>query len=709
MMVSNNFNAIMDEYKDHLFNEENYGIYKQLVRDGFIKVFSSQITNDNLDSHFFNILNILKDGIETRRVHDMVIYFSFEDGIEVKLSIFYYLFNLIFWKLPLSCNDKLISKFLYFPRDLTPQSIKNYIDEKFLEPHQTEYDIQFLNNTIDDAIYKFKYVDLFHQYLLNTINNEDTIDLMNSNPIFYDYLHADLSNVPIENVKDVGMDITNKAIDIIKESDHCLKDPFRTGEGINKRQYKEYTINIGSKPDGFGGVYPHVINSSFCTGGLQSKEDLLVDSGSARFAQIMSKENVGDSGHFSRILGLNNQGSRLHNNPRYICNTKHFLKVKITDKNKLNRYKNRYYRFTKDGIEHKISSNPLRDNLDLIGKTLLFRSPVHCASASRGDGICYRCYGDLAYVNYGLSIGKLAAEILCAILTQMLLSAKHLLETMVIALKWVEGFNSVMEVHANMIAINQELENLDGYILEIPYENLIAANEYDNFDYNIHMESFNVIYPDGNSYAMHTENNDPIYISNALMPLINELSSTAEEQGFYRFNFNDLKDMAVFMVKLSNADISRALDDISSMILNSTGFKNKTIDEAVEQLLDAVIEGKVNIDAVHLEVLLSNQIRVSSKNTEILETPRWEFENARYEIIGLKKALSCHPSITTTLTFERISQALYNPLNFKKRAAHSTDLFFMVQPQELRSVETRDENTKPKSSKLFEYIDMEEE
>ena len=53
-------------------------------------------------------------------------------------------------------------------------------------------------------------------YLLNTINNEDTIQLMNENPEFNSYMHADLSQVPIEDIKNVGMDIENKAVSIMK-------------------------------------------------------------------------------------------------------------------------------------------------------------------------------------------------------------------------------------------------------------------------------------------------------------------------------------------------------------------------------------------------------------------------------------------------------------------------------------------------------------
>lgn len=683
--------------EDHLYNYDYYGAYTELVKTGSIHVFTKDITKDTLDSHFFSILNIFKDGIETSKVRDMKIYVHFTDNVSVKISVFYYFYNLMFWTLPLNAGDSLTSEYLWHPKDLTTSSIKKYIDEKFLEKHQTEYSIKLLNNCIDDSIYKFKYIDEFHLYLLNTINNEDTIELMKNNPEFNQYMHVDLSDAPVEDIKNMGMDYANAAISIIKNSDHCLRDAFRTGQGINTRQWKEFNINIGTKPDGNGGVYSHSINSSFVNGGLQSKDDLIVDSGASRTAQILSKENVGDAGHFSRILGLNNQGSRLHDDPNYICNTKNFQKVYIKDATMLDMYKNRWFRFTEDGIEHKISLSPLRDNKDLIGKTLYFRSPMTCASAARGEGICYRCYGGLAFVNYGLSVGKMAAEILCAILTQMLLSSKHLLESMVIALKWAQDFYDTMEVSMNAICIKSNLENMENYYLEI--SNITFDNEHDQFEYNAHVNNFNVIYPNGEKHCIHTEKSDPIYLSNELLEYIGTLPETEDDT--YIFNFSDIKNIGIFLVKLSNAEISRTLDKLISMIKTASGIEGKDRNEVLQNLIDAVIEGKVRIDAVHLETLLSNQMRAASD--DILNLPRWEFPNAKYHMIGLNKALTDHPSVTVSLQFEKLSKALYYPLNYKKSKPHSTDLFFMTQPQNLLSVELKDDKSKPK--KVFTRVD----
>ena len=70
--------------------------------------------------------------------------------------------------------------------------------------------------------------------------------------------------------------------------------------------------------------------------------------------------------------------------------------------------KNRYYRFNPNGMEYLIDDS----DMSLIDKTIYLRSPMTCACASAGKGICKRCYGDLYYTNYDVNIGKIAAELL---------------------------------------------------------------------------------------------------------------------------------------------------------------------------------------------------------------------------------------------------------------------------------------------------------
>lgn len=678
-----------------LINYENYGIYRDLVQNGYIQINTKDINNENLDNHFFNILNIMRDGIEQDSVHNMAINITFCDGESINLSIFDYFFNLIFWKLPLSVNDELTSEFLFFEEDITKSSIKNYIDEKFLNKHRTEYENIQLNNFIDDCIYKFKYIDEFSLYLLNTINNEDTIDLMNENKEFWDCIHCDLSDVPIEDVKNVGMNFTNKAISIIKNSFHCLADSFRSGEGINARQYKEFTISIGSKPDGNGGVYPANINTSFSNGGVNDPESYFIESSVGRIAQILSKMNVGTSGHFARILGLNNENTNIYQDPKYICNTKNFMKVYIPDLKFLDKFKNRYFRFTSDpnSVEYKVSSTPSRDNQNLVGKYLYFRSPCTCASHARGEGICYRCYGDLAYTNNDINIGKIAAEILSSKLTQKLLSAKHLLESLVKKLEWSEGFNEIFEVDYNMIRFQ---DNFNGKKCKIILEDPSPEDELDDFDYNEYVTNFSIVKPNGDVIDIYTSNADNMYLTKEFSMVLHR--KEPNEDNKYIIDYEDIKDFSIFLVHISNNELQGTLDNLKGIINKSTITEapNMTKDILLQNFIDTIIKGGIGIDSVHAEVIISNQIR-SIDNT--LRKPQWEYPDEPYKLITLNRALMENPSVTTSMEYQKLGKQLFNPLTFKKTEPSISDLFFMVQPQEYMNIELEESNIKSDKDK----------
>ena len=371
-------------------NSTAYGIYNEALENGHMKVLTSSINSETLDLHFKWVINILSDGIETKTVQDIMIDVEFVDGVEVTFTIFDYLFNLIFWTLPASVNEPIDSKKIFFTEDITKSAISSYIDRVFISKYRKIIPFIQLNNIIDGIFCKFRELRKFQMYLANTVCLEDTIELMNIYPEFNETIHLDLTNVPIEDVKDRGMQAANIQAEYIKNSNHCLRDSFRTGEAVSIKQYKEVQASIGSKPDGQGSVFPSIINNSFINGGLQSPEAVCIESSVGRIAQILQKTNVGSSGAFARILGLNNIDTRLHDDPTYSCGTKNFEKVTIKNSTILDLYNMRYYRTNPKGVDKLLDS---RTDKHLIGQTLYFRSPMTCASKAAGNGICYKCYG----------------------------------------------------------------------------------------------------------------------------------------------------------------------------------------------------------------------------------------------------------------------------------------------------------------------------
>ena len=188
----------------------------------------------------------------------------FGDGDVVDLSVFDFYINLIFWYSIIKQGIRVDGRHLHFYESETQDSIKFFLDEYVINVSKKTMDSTLLNGILADTLHKFIQSDEFSMYLANTINLKDTIDLMNTNKEFYDIYHTSLADKPIEDVKDIGMKLANRSIEIIKDSekyigyDHCLANSFRAEQGINVRQYKEFAINIGSKPNGQGGVSPAI-------------------------------------------------------------------------------------------------------------------------------------------------------------------------------------------------------------------------------------------------------------------------------------------------------------------------------------------------------------------------------------------------------------------------------------------------------------------
>lgn len=696
---------ILDEQETYLVNFKNYFIYADMIRSRTqnIKIYvPADITLNNIYDHIDAITAILKDGIDEDYVHGITFTVSWGGDVECDLFIIDYWFSLFMWTMILKNQNPIKPKHIFFSKELKRKNIKNYIDKYVLtKDNKIRFGNVFLNDNICDGLWNFAQIENFSYYLANTINNEDNIDLMNANPTFYNLLHCSMQGVPFDQVKDAGMELTNQAIEIIKDSEryigyeHGLANSFRASEAINPRQYKEACVNIGTKPNGTGGIYPYIIDKSFMNGGVNDPLSYLIESSTARAAQIMSKRNVGDSGDLARKLGLNNTDTVLNLDQNYECMSRHFIRYEIKSEKHLSMIKNRYYRFIPNGMDYLIDDK----DYSLIGKVIYLHSPMTCASNSSGNGICKRCYGDLYYTNLNINVGKIAAEILSSQLTQTLLSAKHLLETKIVSIKWNPEFFDYFDLDINAIKLTDLDElNLKKYTLIIDPDNVTLINEEeetisydedgneidsdDSGTYNEYITHFYIRTPEKIMIEFYAESNDPLYISQELNTLIRKKSYAAD--GMVNIPLNVLQDSILFYIKINNNEISKTMNDIINTINKSSVTEEMTKDEALQTLVDLIIDGNLSVDSIHLEVILSNQI-VNPDN--ILEKPNWNDPHALYRMFTLNQALTNNPSVIVSLLYKDLHKVLYNPLTFTKNAPSFFDLFFCEQPQNYMSDE----------------------
>lgn len=662
--------------------KENYFMFEELVNTGSQTINTVEVNDGNIDRYFTGLLNILKDGIERDEVQSVKIQINYADGPSIKLTLFDLFSNMIMWKTWTATGRVIESDSFFFEEALTKPLIKRFLDKTFVDPFRDKLEIIHMNNILDDANYYYGLVDDFGFYLSDTVCAEDTSELMDISPRFRELTRPNFDGVPFEEIKNKGLEYTEERIKIMKENNHCLTDALSAGEAINKKQFKEVDTDIGTKPNGEGGAYPIHINNSFINGGLDRVEYYYVESATGRIAQILEKSNVAISGDFARLLGTNNQDTMLHPDHKYFCDTQHLVKVHINDRLKLSEYNLRYYK--NDPME----KNPeVLDGEDtsLIGRTLYFYSPTKCASFARGEGICRRCYGNL-YYSIGINPGKLASDLLSSKYTQRLLSAKHLLESAIIAMIWTEEMYNYLQIDLNTITVREDCT--EDVFISFTSADINADDDDEEKEYAEYLTSF-TIRTATESFVVKTNNLDEIYLSSDMSNYIREFTnySPSEDDEIYNFDinlkhFNEYTDNTgvLFLLKLKNDELAATLNKAKSIINKTAVTSTYNLDGIIEDFIDVNNNGGIVLNAVHYEVLVSNQIRSSE---DILEKPDWStLIEPKYSILTLSQALTNNPSITICLLYRKVSDTLYKPLSFRKHKSSVFDLYYMKCPQE---------------------------
>jgi hypothetical protein len=322
-------------------------------------------------------------------------------------------------------------------------------------------------------------------------------------------------------------------------------------------------------------------------------------------------------------------------------------------------------------MEYKVS---LKDT-HLIGRTIYLRTPMTCASAARGQGVCYRCYGDLAYTNCDINIGILASELLSSALTQRLLSAKHLLESLVQRLEWSKGFSDWFDVEFNVITLSESID-YHGFKLLIDPEKIVPESEDDNYDYNEYITFFEIQLPNGKILPIYTSDGTKMYISMDLNEMIRKFGEPVNKK--IEIDMEKLTECNVFLINIMNNELSKTLEMVKAIINKDEKTSSFNRHSILQEFVETTNEGGLDLMAVHASVILANQLR---NIDDILLKPDWSNINEPYKLLTLNRALTDHPSVTISMLYQKLAKTLYSPLTFRKNSPSFVDLLFMEQPQ----------------------------
>lgn len=688
----------------------DYGIFNNILSGVPISIYTKDIKKENWNDYYLGLLNIFRDYVEVPQVQNTFITFIFNDNSDVELTSEDALINICMWGFIINAGKEIMPYHVFFEeKGITNKAIKKYIDEFCIIPNRYREDIDsfMLNNIIYTSLRALAFVDEFGMFFNNSINIEDFIAMANACPEFDEILHKDYSQYPAEQMNSIAMKDTNRLIELILDSkrimgrEHCLIDAFRAQVGVKPKQFREFVTNIGVKPNGEGGIFPYSIDASYMRGGLSTIESMIAESGIGRQAQILSKKNTAESGTIARYLALNNIDSKLYckpgtsdPDPNYDCHTKNYIKVFIPNLTVLSMYADRYYRFDPNGMEYNVGCGDLINEFHpLIGKTVYFRSPITCASAAKGLGICRHCYGELFNTNKGINIGKTAAEEFSSKLTQTMLSAKHLLEAKIINPEWAIDIDNYLIIEEGMVSIDPSLViNKKWFLIiernDIQIESVFSLNDEDESSDDDcgeiereYINVFKIITDTGEVIEFHTQEYDNLYITPEFSNYVNNKGYNDSDDAIcIPLHVLQDDDVSMFEMGIYNDDMSNKLKNIQNIINLKAITESFDKDTFVSSLINKMIEcGLSDIMSLHAEILIMNQIR---DKDDILEMPEWDYpNNNNYQVLTLRRSLETNPSIAISMQFDNIAKTLYTPLSFKKTKPSQLDLFYHTNPQ----------------------------
>lgn len=660
----------------NFLNIDNYGIYPYTDT-----IELSNINSDNYENDYYKtILNMINDHIDDKEIMTKKFKVIFEDGKIAVLNTIDLYINLIMWNLPLMCNLKITSEYLLFDTIISNKHIAEYINN-VISKVIGYIDKKLINNFIADTIIKFNSINKFSYFIANTISLFDIVDLKERSPEVKKIFEDNMQNIEFTDIKEYTDYLAgNFKNAVITDGKSHLFDYLSTGIGFSLKQFRECIIGIGIKPNGLGGIFPNAIYNSFLNGGCNDPISTHIDASTARISQIIIESNVGKSGEFSNRLSYNNIDTLLHEDPNYACDTQNYVTVTIHNEKDLKLFNNRYYKF--NDIEYCIN---YKTDKHLIGKTIQMRSPLTCSSYAKGNGICYRCYGKMAYINKGLNIGKIASDELSSACTQPQLSSKHILEAKIKKIVWDTIFNDFF-IHDNYIISGKDSLPMDCNLIIDPSDINIQSADDDNDDdifnmNNITITDVKIDSPNG-LFNLIPDSLTHLVMLSPLIEMLDDhrIIDNDNDDELIIIPLNKLEGKELFTTPIVNDDLLNIIKNAQKCIGNKTLIEsimnsaNDPISTLSTEFRNAVInDAGLKISPIHLETILASQVYTDNTCSE---RPNWSIRNPQYTIVDLKRSLRNNQSVVVSLINGWLSFVLSNVNTFKKEHKSMFDPLF---------------------------------
>lgn len=425
--------------------------------------------------------------------------------------------------------------------------------------------------------------------------------------------------------------------------------------------------------------------------GIRTLHDSMIESRSASKAQFFAKDPVADSEYFNRKMQL--QTSVVRNIHMGDCGSKVTMpfRVRSTD---LDSLVGKFY------VDETNTLKVVGDNQrELIGKNILLRTPLGCEHHDR-NGVCLVCMGEIGYsIPSQTILGHVSATVLCEIISQSVLSVKHL-----------DGSSSVDEFKLG--AYEKEYINIGADPNTIKFNNehegkkvlLIVSAEESQYLPDINkvkdVRKLNINRVSSLREVEIVIEDDEGEVDIAVVPVSmgNRLSSFTHEaldyikkvswsltlKGDFCIDFSDWDfNKPLFEMPLKHTNMVDFMKEIEMFIKSPKKTRQnkhiktlKDFDNPQDGLLAlyTLVSSKLKINIAHLEIIvLSTLAQNPDKYDHRLPLPKWSGKAAGYED---NMALR---SNSVAMAYEKQGTTLYDLRSYviKNRSDHYLDNILM--------------------------------
>ena len=366
-----------------------------------------------------------------------------------------------------------------------------------------------------------------------------------------------------------------------------------------------------------------------------------------------------------------------------VCGSVHPIPMILHSKEHVQKLQHRYYK-----LPHERKYKVMKGNeYDLVGEMIMLKSPITCASE---EGICRQCYGELFDINKTLnSAGGLSATRISEPVTQNILSSKHLLATDSETIDFENPhFDDFFFIYANEIMVDYESDAIVGASLRVYAEDVKTIDQY-NSDYDVYLHTFYIKTESGKVYEFSEASGKELFLSPEISKRVLKEMEKARRKSLWDNDEEsrtpiDIKISSVdassslMVVEINNNELTKPLYDIMDLLNNKkkrmvAGIH--TVEDAAQRLLDLLIISEIPADSIHGEMIIRSITRSISDNLKLPDFTRYD-AMADTQLMTIISALTNHPSVAISLSFQYLLSQLESPTTYSKTSTSYLDPFF---------------------------------